>query len=71
MCWIALLLEGKFLKKCPLTKYVLMCGIKTVSCLRIEKKNEKPSPRTVLKSGKQNNEIKNYLNFKMSLKAFL
>jgi hypothetical protein len=71
MSWISLLIEGKQLKKCPLTKYVLMCGIKTVSCLRIGKKNEKPRPRTVFKFGKQNNEIKNYLQFKRIMRPFV
>ena len=59
------------MKNCPLTKYVLMCGIKTVSCLRIGKKKEKASPRTVFKFGKQDNEIKNYLLFKKNLRHFL
>jgi hypothetical protein len=76
MCWVSLLVEGKRLKNCPLTKYVIMCGIKTVSCLRIGKKKvegkkEKSSPRTVFKFGKQNNEIKNYLQFKKNLRPFL
>jgi hypothetical protein len=71
MSLVSLLIEGKQLKNCPLTKYVLMCGIKTVSCLRIGKKREKPSPRTVFKFGKQNNEIKNYLKFKRNLRCFL
>jgi hypothetical protein len=71
MSWVSLLVEGKQLKNCPLTKYVLMCGIKTVSCLRIGKKNEKPSPRTVSKFGKQDNEIRNYLLFRKNLRRFL
>jgi hypothetical protein len=76
MCWVSLLVEGKRLKNCPLTKYVLMCGIKTVSCLRIgrkkvEGKKEKASPRTVFKLGKQDNEIKNYFLFRKNLKPFL
>jgi hypothetical protein len=48
-----------------------LCGIKTVSCLRIGKKREKPFSRTVFKFGKQNNEIKNYLQFKRNLRRFL
>jgi hypothetical protein len=71
MSWFALVIEGKQLKSCPLAKYVVMCGIKTVSCLRIGKKKEKPSPRTVFKFGKQNNEIENYLQFKRNLRRFL
>ena len=76
MSWVSLLVEGKRFKNCPLTKYVLMCGIKTVSCLRIGKKKvegkkEKSSPRTVFKFGKQDNEIKNYLQFKKNLRHFL
>jgi hypothetical protein len=71
LSWLALLVEGKQLKTCPLTKYVLMCGVKTVSCLRIGKKRDKPSPRTVFKSGKQDNEIKNYSKFKRNLRRFL
>jgi len=71
MSWASITIEGKQLKKCPLTKYVLMCGIQTVSCLRISKKNKKPRPRTVFKFGKQNNEIKNYLQFKRNLRHFL
>jgi len=70
MCWIDLLVEGKQLKNCPLTKYVLMCGIKTVSCLRIGKKGEKPRPRTVFKFGNQNNEIKNYLSSRRLFRKF-
>jgi hypothetical protein len=54
--------KGKQLKNCPLTKYALMCRIKTVSCFRIGKKKEKPRPRTVFKFGKQNDETKNYLS---------
>ena len=71
MSWVSLLVEGKQLKKCPLTKYVLMCGIKTVSCLRIGKKNKKSRPRTVFEFGKQDNEIKNYLQFRRNLRRFL
>jgi hypothetical protein len=71
MSWVSLMVEGRRLKNCPLTKYALMCGIKTVSCLRIGKKKEKPSPRTVFKSGKQNNEIEHYLEFKKNLRRFL
>jgi uncharacterized protein YlaI len=43
MSWVSLMVKGKQLKNCPLRKYVLMCGIKTASCLRIGKKKVKPS----------------------------
>ena len=52
-------------------KYLLMCWIKTVSCLRISNKNEKPRPRIVFKFGKQDNEIKNYLQFRKCLRSVL
>lgn len=73
--WTALMVEGKQLKNCPLTKYAFMCGIKGVSCLRIGKKKvegkkEKPRPRTVFKFGKQNNEIRSYLSFRRLLRKF-
>ncbi|MGD0029584.1 MAG: hypothetical protein ABSC91_11660 [Candidatus Bathyarchaeia archaeon] len=76
MNWAALMIEGRRLKNLPLTKYALMQDIKESSCLRIGKKKvegkkEKPSPRTVFKFGKQNNEIKNYLQFKRNLRRFL
>jgi len=71
MSWVSLMVEGKQLKNCPLTKYVIMCGIKTVSCLRIGKKVNKPRPKTVFKFGRQNNEIRNYLKFKKDLRHFL
>jgi hypothetical protein len=64
------MVEGRQLKKCPLTKYVLMREIKTVSCLRIGKKKDKPSPRTVFKFGNQDNEIRNYLSFRRLFREF-
>jgi len=41
------------------------------SARRISKKKEKPRPRTFLKFGKQNSEIKNYLQFKKCLRPLL
>jgi len=67
MDWLDLLVEGKQLKNCPLTKYALMQGIKESSCLRIGEKRDMPPPRIVFKSGKQGDQIKNYLKFKRNL----
>ncbi|MEX2739273.1 MAG: hypothetical protein Q6356_009430, partial [Candidatus Wukongarchaeota archaeon] len=42
-------------------KWLLMQCIKQSSTLRISSKGEKPSPRIVFRSGKQDQQISNYL----------
>jgi len=67
MCWVVLMVEGKQLKNLPLTRYVLMQGIKESSCLRIGRKGNKSPPRIVFKFGKQDSEIRNYLLAKRNM----
>jgi hypothetical protein len=53
--------------KTELMKYLVMQILKGSSTLRIGKKGDKPAPRIVFRYGKQDSEIKNYLNIR---KAF-
>jgi len=63
--WTALMIKGKQLKNCPLTRYALMQAIKECSTLRVvPRQNNQPPPKPVYKHGKQNNEIKNFLEFR-------
>lgn len=70
MALAALMVEGRRLHKCPLTKYMVMQFIKGMSTLRIGRKKNKPSPRTIFKFRRLNNEIRNYLRFRRAYKKF-
>jgi hypothetical protein len=59
MAWACLLTH-----KIELMKWFIMQIIKGSSTLRIGKKGDKPSPRIVFRYGKQDCEIKNYLNIR-------
>lgn len=70
MAWAALMVEGRGLDDCPLTKYTVMQVIKGMSTLRIGRKENKPSPRAVFKFGRRHNDIRNYLRFRRAYKRF-
>lgn len=51
-----------------LQKWFLMQCIKKSSTLRVSPKGEKPSPRIVFRFGKEDNEIKNFLQYRRRIK---
>lgn len=63
IAWVALLSHCQGLRK-----YCLMQCIKGCSTLRISPKREKPSPRIVFKYGKQDQNVKDYLNYRNLIK---
>jgi hypothetical protein len=63
LAWVALESQNS-----KLQQYQLMQCIKESSTLRVSKKKEKPSPRIVFRHGKQNHEIKRYLEWRRHIK---
>jgi hypothetical protein len=62
MCWIAV--ESQLGK---LRDYVLMQGIKESSTLRVGPKFKKPSPRIVYRYGKQDKQIREFLEMRKTI----
>lgn len=63
MNWVALESQNEKLKT-----YALMQGIKEDSTLRISPKGDKPSPRIVFRYGSQDNQIREFLEFRRFIK---
>jgi hypothetical protein len=66
MSWVAVESQNPKLKD-----YVLMQGIKESSTLRVSPKNEKSSPRAVCRYGKQDGQIKGFMNFRRMIKRLM
>jgi hypothetical protein len=64
MAWVAMLSQIPNLKK-----YVLMQCIKEGSTLRVSPKGDKPSPRIVFHYGKQDMQIRKFLENHRFIKA--
>ncbi len=64
VAWVSLLSHNK-----ALTKYLLMQCIKESSTLRVSEKQEKTSPRVVFRHGRQNKQIKGFLEFRSVIKG--
>ena len=66
MNWVAVESQNPKLKD-----YVLMQGIKESSTLRVSDKGDKPSPRLVFRSGKQDKQIRNYMITRITIKKII
>jgi len=66
MAWVSLLSHCK-----KLLKWFVMQCIKQGSTLRMSPKSNKPSPRIVYRHGKQDSEIKNFLNYRNLAKRII
>jgi hypothetical protein len=66
VAWVSLLSHNAMLEK-----WFLMQCIKGSSTLRVSPKREKPSPRIVHRSGKQDQQIKEYLSHRRLIKSIL
>lgn len=63
MAWVSLLSGKK-----PLHRWFLMQCIKQGSTLRVSRKGSKPSPRVVFRYGKQDSQIKGFLEYRKLVK---
>ena len=63
VAWVSLLSHNS-----GLTKYLQMQCIKESSTLRVSEKREKASPRIVFRYGKQDKQIKGFLDFRDFIK---
>jgi len=52
-------------------RWFLMQCIKQASTLRVSAKKEKPSPRIVFRYGKEDKEIKGFLEYRRLIKRFV
>ena len=66
VAWVSLLSHHYLLQKW----FTMQC-IKEASTLRVSPKNGKPSPRIVYRHGKQDKEIKAFLQYRKTIKRFL
>ena len=66
VAWVSLLSNNKGTQK-----YHLMQCIKQASTLRISDKKQKPSPRIVYKYGKQNDQIRSFLEYRKLIKRII
>lgn len=66
VAWVAL--ESRNAK---LQKYQLMQCIKESSTLRISAKREKPSPRIVFRLGKQDQQIRNFVDYRLFIRQIM
>ena len=64
MCWMAI--ETQLEK---LRDYVLMQGRKGASTLRVSSKGEKPPPKIIYRWGKQDKEIKEFLEKRKEIRS--
>lgn len=66
VAWASLLSHNR-----GLVKYLQMQCIKESSTLRVSPKGEKPSPRIVYRYGKQDGEIRNFINYRKVIKSII
>ena len=66
VAWIALLSHSP-----ELQRYCLMQCIKKSSTLRVSRKREKPSPRIVFRSGKQEKQVKEFMKTRRIIKKIV
>jgi hypothetical protein len=66
VAWVSLLSHNK-----GLLRWFLMQCIKGCSTLRVSFKREKPSPRIVFRSGKQEKQVKDFLEFRRLIKIIM
>ena len=66
VAWVSLLSHNKGTQR-----YHLMQCIKQSSTLRISNKNQKPSPRIVYRNGKQDNQIRSFLEYRKLIKRII
>ncbi|EMR74149.1 hypothetical protein MCGE09_00177 [Thaumarchaeota archaeon SCGC AB-539-E09] len=59
VAWVSLLSQNQ-----GLNKWLIMQCIKEASTIRGSQKKEKPSPRIVFRHRKEDNEIKNYMQYR-------
>ena len=64
VAWVSLLSHNQ-----ALTKYLLMQCIKESSTLRVSEKREKASPRIVFRQGRQDKQIKSFLELRGAIKV--
>ena len=66
VAWVALHSKNK-----GLLKWLLMQCIKQSSTVRISPKREKPSPRIVYRHGKQDQQIKDFIEYRQIIKKII
>lgn len=66
MAWTALLTHN-----ISQLKYFQMQCIKRSSTLRVSSKGDKPSPRIVYRYGKENEQIRNFINYRKVIKNII